>query len=198
MAISTAKRPTTKQRKFLLNEKDLPTHWYNIQADLPVPLPPPLHPGTGQPIGPADLAPLFPMELIKQEVSRERWIEIPEPVRDAYKVWRPTPLIRALGLEKVLRTPAHIYYKWEGTSPAGSHKPNTAIAQAYYNKAEGTKRLSTETGAGPWGSALAFASRLVEVECMIYLVRISFEQKPYRMSMMQVWGGGGVAGPADR
>src|SRR5438552_14931583 len=141
MAVTVARRSTT-QRKFQLDEKDLPTHWYNIQADLPSPLPPPLHPGTGQPIGPADLAPLFPMELIKQEVSRERWIEIPEPVRDAYKVWRPTPLIRALGLEKVLGTPAHIYYKWEGTSPAGSHKPNTAIAQAYYNKAEGTKRLA--------------------------------------------------------
>ncbi len=158
MAVTTAKRPTTKQRKFQLDEKDLPTHWYNIQADLPSPLPPPLHPGTGQPIGPADLAPLFPMELIKQEVSRERWIEIPEPVRDAYKLWRPTPLIRALGLEKVLGGPARIYYKWEGVSPAGSHKPNTAVAQAYYNKQEGTKRLATETGAGQWGSALALTN----------------------------------------
>src|SRR6266446_5140527 len=153
-----AAKATDKTRtKFLLDEKDIPTKWYNIQADFKSPLPPPLHPGTGQPIGPADLAPLFPMELIKQEVSRERWIEIPEPVRDAYKLWRPTPLIRALGLEKVLGTPAHIYYKWEGVSPAGSHKPNTAIAQAYYNKQEGTKRLATETGAGQWGSALAIS-----------------------------------------
>ncbi|MBU6423256.1 MAG: pyridoxal-phosphate dependent enzyme, partial [Chloroflexi bacterium] len=143
------------QRKFILDEKDLPTHWYNIQADLPAPLPPPIHPGTGQPIGPADLAPLFPMALIGQEVSRERWIEIPEPVREAYRIWRPTPLVRALDLERALETPARIYYKWEGTSPAGSHKPNTAIAQAYYNKMEGVRRLATETGAGQWGSALA-------------------------------------------
>src|SRR5438046_4454595 len=196
MAISTAKRPTTKQRKFLLDEKDLPTHWYNIQADLPVPLPPPLHPGTGQPIGPADLAPLFPMELIKQEVSRERWIEIPEPVRDAYKVWRPTPLIRALGLEKVLGTPARIYYKWEGVSPAGSHKPNTAIAQAYYNKAEGTKRLATETGAGQWGSALALAARMFDLECKVYLVRVSYDQKPYRRILMETWGAEVVPSPS--
>src|SRR5256712_5654154 len=139
-----AARATDKNRtKFLLDEKDIPTKWYNIQADFKSPAPPVLPPGTGQPIGPADLAPLFPMELIKQEVSRERWIEIPEPVRDAYKLWRPTPLIRALGLEKVLGGPARIYYKWEGVSPAGSHKPNTAIAQAYYNKQEGTKRLAT-------------------------------------------------------
>ena len=196
MAISTAKRPTTKQRKFLLDEKDLPTHWYNIQADLPVPLPPPLHPGTGQPIGPADLAPLFPMELIKQEVSRERWIEIPEPVRDAYKVWRPTPLIRALGLEKVLGTPARIYYKWEGVSPAGSHKPNTAIAQAYYNKAEGTKRLATETGAGQWGSALALAARMFDLECKVYMVRVSYDQKPYRRILMETWGAEVVPSPS--
>ena len=190
------KRPTTKQRKFQLDEKDLPTHWYNIQADLPSPLPPPLHPGTGQPIGPADLAPLFPMELIKQEVSRERWIEIPEPIRDAYKVWRPTPLIRALGLEKVLGTPARIYYKWEGTSPAGSHKPNTAIAQAYYNKAEGTKRLATETGAGQWGSALALAARMFDLECKVYMVRVSYDQKPYRRILMETWGAEVVPSPS--
>ena len=196
MAVTTAKRPTTKQRKFQLDEKDLPTHWYNIQADLPSPLPPPLHPGTGQPIGPADLAPLFPMELIKQEVSRERWIEIPEPVRDAYKLWRPTPLIRALGLEKVLGGPARIYYKWEGVSPAGSHKPNTAIAQAYYNKQEGTKRLATETGAGQWGSALALAARMFDLECKVYMVRVSYDQKPYRRILMETWGAEVVPSPS--
>src|SRR5438309_3484364 len=196
VAVTTAKRPTTKQRKFQLDEKDLPTHWYNIQADLPSPLPPPLHPGTGQPIGPADLAPLFPMELIKQEVSRERWIEIPEPVRDAYKLWRPTPLIRALGLEKVLGTPARIYYKWEGVSPAGSHKPNTAVAQAYYNKQEGTKRLATETGAGQWGSALALAARMFDLECKVYMVRVSYDQKPYRRILMETWGAEVVPSPS--
>src|SRR5438270_10010301 len=198
MAISTAKRPTTKQRKFLLDEKDLPTHWYNIQADLPVPLPPPLHPGTGQPIGPADLAPLFPMELIKQEVSRERWIELPEPVRDAYKLWRPTPLIRALGLEKVLGTPARIYYKWEGVSPGGSHKPNTAVAQAYYNKQEGIKRLATETGAGQWGSSLALACGFFGLECTVYMVKVSYQQKPYRRSMIQTFGAQVIASPSDQ
>src|SRR6266851_9335731 len=184
------------QRKYVLDEKDLPTHWYNIQADLTTPLPPPLHPGTGQPIGPADLAPLFPIELIKQEVSRERWILIPEPVRDAYKVWRPTPLIRALGLEKVLGTPARIYYKWEGVSPAGSHKPNTAIAQAYYNKQEGTKRLATETGAGQWGSALALAARMFDLECKVYMVRVSYDQKPYRRILMETWGAEVVPSPS--
>src|SRR5215470_15399330 len=143
--------------KFLLDEKDLPTKWYNIQADLPSPLPAVLHPGTGKPIGPQDLAPLFPMELIKQEVSQARWIEIPDEVRDVYRLWRPTPLVRARRLEKALGTPARIYYKYEGVSPAGSHKPNTAVAQAYYNKKEKVDRLSTETGAGQWGSALAFA-----------------------------------------
>src|SRR5438270_4397167 len=198
MAISTAKRPTTKQRKFLLDEKDLPTHWYNIQADLRVPLPPPLHPGTGQPIGPADLAPLFPMELIKQEVSRERWIELPEPVRDAYKLWRPTPLIRALGLEKVLGTPARIYYKYEGVSPAGSHKPNTAIAQAYYNKQEGTKRLTTETGAGQWGTALSIACSFFDLEATVYMVKASYYQKPYRKSMIQAYGATIYASPSEQ
>src|SRR3990172_7051722 len=146
--------------KFILSESDVPTHWYNIAADLKTPPPPPLHPGTHQPIGPADLAPLFPMELIKQEVSQERFIEIPEEVREVYKIWRPTPLLRAARLEKALGTPAHIYYKYEGASPVGSHKPNTAIAQAFYNKAAGTKALTTETGAGQWGSALAFAGQL--------------------------------------
>jgi len=184
------------QRKFMLDEKDLPTHWYNIQADLAKPLPPPMHPGTGQPIGPADLAPLFPMELIKQEVSTERWIAIPEPVRDAYRVWRPTPLIRALGLEKALGTPAHIYYKWEGASPAGSHKGNTAVAQAYYNKQEGVRRLATETGAGQWGSALALAARLFDLECKVYMVRVSYDQKPYRRVLMETWGASVVPSPS--
>jgi len=184
------------QRKFVLDEKDLPTHWYNVQADLKQPLPPPLHPGTGQPLGPADLAPLFPMELIKQEVSRERWIEIPEPVREAYKVWRPTPLIRALSMEKALGTPARIYYKWEGASPSGSHKGNTAIAQAFYNKQEGTKRIATETGAGQWGSALAIAARMFDLECKVYMVRISYDQKPYRRILMETFGAQVVASPS--
>jgi len=176
------------QTKFLLDEKDLPSRWYNIQADLREPLPPVIHPGTLQPIGPQDLAPLFPMEIIKQEVSQERWIEIPEPVRDVYRQWRPTPLYRAHRLEKALDTPARIYYKWEGVSPAGSHKPNTAVAQAYYNKQEGVRRLSTETGAGQWGSALAFACQAFDLECKVYMVRVSYDQKPYRRIMMECWG----------
>ncbi len=147
----------TETTKFFLNESDMPTHWYNIMADLKSPPPPPLHPGTHQPIGPADLAPLFPMELIKQEVSQERYIEIPDEVREVYRLWRPTPLIRAHRLEQALDTPAHIYYKYEGASPVGSHKPNTAVPQAYYNKQEGINRLTTETGAGQWGTALALA-----------------------------------------
>lgn len=176
------------QTKFLLDERDLPTHWYNIQADLPAPLPPVIHPGTLQPLGPQDLAPLFPMELIKQEVSRERWVEIPEPVRDIWRQWRPTPLYRAYRLERHLDTPARIYYKWEGVSPAGSHKPNTAVAQAYYNRQEGVRRLTTETGAGQWGSALAFACRAFDLECKVYMVRVSYEQKPYRRLLMEAWG----------
>jgi len=184
------------QRKFTLDEKDLPTHWYNIQADLPEPLPPPIHPATGQPIGPQDLAPLFPMALIEQEVSRERWIAIPEPVREAYRLWRPTPLIRALALEKALGTPARIYYKWEGVSPAGSHKPNTATAQAYYNKQEGVRRLATETGAGQWGSALALAARMFDLECKVYMVRVSYDQKPYRRILMETWGASVVPSPS--
>lgn len=158
----------TEHTKFLLTEEDIPQAWYNIQADLPFELPPVLHPQTKQPVGPDDLAPLFPMALIMQEVSRERWIEIPGPVRDVYKLWRPTPLYRAHRLEKALQTPAKIFYKYEGVSPAGSHKPNTAVAQAYYNKAEGTKRITTETGAGQWGSALALACRLFEIELKVY------------------------------
>jgi tryptophan synthase beta chain len=184
--------------RIVLDEQEMPTRWYNIQADLPFPGSPPIHPGTKQPIGPADLAPLFPMELIKQEVSQERYIDIPAPVQEALRLWRPTPLLRATRLEKALKTTARIYYKYEGASPPGSHKPNTAVAQAFYNKAAGTKRLTTETGAGQWGSALAFATKLFELECMVYMVRISFEQKPYRKSMMQVWGADVIPSPSDQ
>jgi len=184
------------ETKILLSEKDIPTQWYNIQADLPEPLPPVIHPGTLQPIGPDDLAPIFPMTLIMQEVSQERWIDIPEPVREVYKLWRPTPLYRARRWEKALDTPAKIYYKWEGVSPPGSHKPNTAVAQAFYNKEEGQKRLTTETGAGQWGSALAFGCNLFGLECKVYMVRISYEQKPYRKSMMHAWGAEVVPSPS--
>jgi len=185
-----------KRTKFILDEKEMPTHWYNIQADLPEPLPPGLHPGTGKPLTPDDLAPLFPMELIKQEVSTERWIEIPEEVRDIYRLWRPTTLFRAHRLEKALDTPAKIFYKYEGTSPPGSHKPNTAVAQAYYNKQEGTKRISTETGAGQWGSALSFACACFGLELKVYMVAISYHQKPYRRIMMETWGAECVPSPS--
>ncbi len=184
--------------KYLLGENDIPTAWYNIIADLPSPPSPPLHPGTGQPLGPADLAPLFPMALIAQEVSTERYVDIPEPIRDVYRLWRPSPLYRARRLERALDTPAHIYYKYEGVSPAGSHKPNTAVAQAYYNKEEGTRRLSTETGAGQWGSSLAFACALFGLECTVYMVKVSFQQKPYRRSMIQTYGAEVIASPSDR
>src|SRR5947209_7994222 len=166
-------------------------------ADAPFALTPALHPGTKQPAGPDDFAPLFPMELIRQEVSSERWIEIPEPVRDAYRLYRPTPLYRARRLERHLDTPAHIYYKYEGVSPAGSHKPNTAIAQAYYNKAEGIRRLATETGAGQWGSSLAMACALFGLECTVYMVSASYHQKPYRRSLMHVYGAEIFASPSD-
>jgi len=182
--------------KTILSEKEMPTRWYNIQADLPKPMPPVLHPGTGQPIGPQDLAPLFPMELIKQEVSQERWIDIPEELQEIYKIWRPTPLVRARRWEKALDTPAKIYYKWEGVSPPGSHKPNTAVAQAYYNKQEGVKRITTETGAGQWGSALSFACNIFGLECKVFMVRISYDQKPYRRIMMEVWGATCVPSPS--
>ncbi|MBV9578220.1 MAG: TrpB-like pyridoxal phosphate-dependent enzyme, partial [Chloroflexi bacterium] len=184
--------------KILLDEDAIPTHWYNVVSDLPTPPAPVLHPGTGQPIGPTDLAHLFPMALIGQEVSHDRTVEIPDEVRDVYRLWRPTPLFRARRLEKVLDTPAHIYYKYEGVSPAGSHKPNTAVAQAYYNKAEGIRRLTTETGAGQWGSALAFACSLFGLECTVYMVRASYEQKPYRRSMIQTYGAEVFASPSDR
>ncbi len=184
--------------KYLLEESEIPTHWYNIVPDLPEPPSPPLHPGTGQPLGPADLAPLFPMALILQEVSHEPRIEIPDEVRDVYRLWRPTPLFRARRLERALDTPAHIYYKYEGVSPAGSHKPNTAVAQAYYNKAEGIRRLSTETGAGQWGSSLAFACSLFGLDCTVYMVKASYGQKPYRRSMIEAYGGEVFASPTDR
>ena len=185
-----------KKTKFLLDEKDMPKSWYNIQADLPQPLPPVLHPATGKPITPNDLAPLFPMELIKQEVSTERWIEIPEEVQDIYRLWRPTPLFRAYRLEKALDTPAKIFYKYEGVSPAGSHKPNTAVAQAYYNKKEGIKRIATETGAGQWGSALSLAGAFFGVKIKVYMVAISYKQKPYRRIMMETWGAECVSSPS--
>ena len=182
--------------KFLLDESRIPRAWYNIVADLPEPPAPVLHPGTHQPIGPADLAPLFPMALIGQEVAGDREIEIPEPVREAYRLYRPSPLFRAHRLERALDTPAHIYYKYEGVSPAGSHKPNTAIAQAFYNKEAGVKRLATETGAGQWGSALAFAGALFGLEVKVYMVRASYDQKPYRRNMMEVYGASVVASPS--
>src|SRR6266540_2029834 len=174
--------------KFILDESDMPTAWYNVVPDLPAPPPPPLHPGTGQPVGPEDLAPLFPQALIMQEVSGERYIDIPGEVLDVYRLWRPSPLFRARRLEQALDTPAKIYYKYEGVSPVGSHKPNTAVPQAYYNRQEGVKRLATETGAGQWGSALALACRLMEMDCLVFMVGSSYDQKPYRRSMMQAWG----------
>src|SRR5688572_8073542 len=170
----------TNRTKFVLDEDGIPRAWYNIAADLPVAAPPVLHPGTGNPIGPDDLAPLFPMELIKQVVSRDREIEIPDPVREAYALYRPSPLHRAKRLERALDTPAHIYYKYEGASPAGSHKVNTALAQAFYAKQEGVTRFATETGAGQWGSALAFACSVFGIDLKVYMVRASFDQKPYR------------------
>lgn len=187
----------SEQIKYVMTEERIPLAWYNIQADLPEPAPPVLHPGTGQPIGPEDLAPIFPMGLIQQEVSREREIEIPEAVRQIYRQWRPTPLHRARRLEKVLGTPARIYYKYEGVSPAGSHKPNTAVPQAYYNKLAGVKRLATETGAGQWGSSLAFACACFGLECKVFMVRVSFEQKPYRKALMQTYGAEVTPSPSE-
>ncbi|MDI6859938.1 MAG: TrpB-like pyridoxal phosphate-dependent enzyme [Methanocellales archaeon] len=187
-----------EETKILLDENEIPKKWYNIQADLPTPLDPYLNPATKEPVGPEDLAPIFPMELIKQEVSTERWIPIPDEVRDIYRLWRPTPLYRALRLEKALKTPAKIYYKWEGVSPPGSHKPNTAVAQAYYNMKEGVERITTETGAGQWGSALAFGTCLFDLDCTIYMVRISYEQKPYRRVLMETWGAEVFPSPSQR
>ena len=185
-----------KDKKIILPEKEIPRQWYNVQADLPHPVPPPLNPGTGQPITPDMLAPVFPMNLIEQEVSSERWIDIPDKVIEKYLIWRPTPLHRAYSLERFLGTPARIYFKNEGVSPPGSHKPNTAIAQAYYNKTFGIKRLATETGAGQWGSALAFACSHFGLECKVYMVRVSYNQKPYRRIMMETWGAKCVPSPS--
>lgn len=184
------------RKKVFLSEEEMPRQWYNIQADLPSPMSPPLHPGTGQPINPDDMAPIFPMNLVEQEMSQERWIDIPEEVLEKLLIWRPSPLARAYALEKALDTPARIYFKNEGVSPPGSHKPNSAIAQAYYNKEFGIKRLTTETGAGQWGSALAFATQQFGLECKVYMVRISFDQKPFRKFMMQTWGADCIASPS--
>ena len=187
-----------EQRQFLLNQNDIPSEWYNICADLGEPPPPPLHPGTMQPCGPEDLAPIFPMAILEQEMSAERWIKIPEPVMEKLALWRPSPLYRALALEKALGTPAKIFYKYEGTSPAGSHKLNTAIPQAYYNMLQGTKRIATETGAGQWGSALAIACNFFGLGCTVYMVKCSFYQKPHRKSMMQTFGAEVFPSPSDK
>jgi tryptophan synthase beta chain len=183
--------------KYLLPENRIPKAWYNIAADLPAPLPPPLHPGTGQPIGPADLSAIFPMALIAQEVTAEREVEIPEPVRDIYKLWRPAPLYRARRLERALDTPARIYYKYEGVSPPGSHKPNTAVPQAFYNREAGIRKLSTETGAGQWGSSLAFAGQLFGLEVKVYMVKVSYQQKPYRRALMEAYGATCIPSPSS-
>ena len=185
-----------RTKKFVLSDQDMPRQWYNIMADLPNGMEPPLHPGTGQPCGPEDLAPIFPMNLIEQEVSTQRWIDIPEEVLDKYAIWRPSPLYRAHNLEKALGTPAKIYFKNEGVSPAGSHKPNTAIAQAYYNKVAGTKKITTETGAGQWGSALSMCCSFFGIECKVFMVKISYNQKPYRRLMMETWGANCTASPS--
>ena len=183
--------------KYVLDESRIPTRWYNIQADLPKPLPPPLHPGTLKPLGPADLAPLFPMALIEQEVTQEREVPIPEPVREVYRQWRPSPLFRARRLEQALQTPARIYYKYEGVSPAGSHKPNTAVAQAFYNREAGVRKLATETGAGQWGSSLAFAGALFGIDVQVFMVRVSYDQKPYRRALMETYGARCIPSPSD-
>jgi len=184
--------------KVSLNPDEMPTEWYNILPDLPRPLDPPMNPQTKEPIGPSDLEPIFPKSLIQQEVSDQRWIKIPEEILEVYKLWRPTPLYRARRLEKALDTPAKIYYKWEGVSPPGSHKPNTAVAQAYYNMVDGTERLTTETGAGQWGSALSFGCSLFDLECTVYMVKISYHQKPYRRLLMETWGAEVIPSPSDR
>ena len=189
--------PDKKNVKYVLTEDQMPKAWYNIVPDLPTPPAPVLHPGTQQPIGPADLAPLFPMALIMQEVSQERYIEIPTPVRDIYRQWRPSPLFRARRLEKALDTPARIYYKYEGVSPVGSHKPNTAIAQAFYNREEGIRKISTETGAGQWGSALALAGAMFGIDVEVFMVKVSYHQKPYRRHMMEAFGATVHASPTN-
>jgi len=186
------------QTKFLLSENQIPTHWYNVIPDMPGPLAPVINPRTMKPVTPDDLVPLFPMGLIEQEMSPERWVPIPEPVREIYKLWRPSPLVRAHRLEKAIGTPAHIYFKYEGVSPAGSHKPNTAVPQAYFNKLGGTKRIATETGAGQWGSSMALACQMFGLQCTVYMVKVSFGQKPYRKSMMQLWGAEVLPSPSTR
>ena len=188
----------TDTTKYLLDENRIPDHWYNLTADLPSPPPPMLHPGTHQPVGPEDMMPLFPVALLQQEMSTDREIGIPDPVRDIYRMWRPTPLYRARRLERALDTPARIYYKYEGVSPAGSHKPNTAVAQAFYNKDAGISRIATETGAGQWGSALAFAGALLDIEVEVFMVKVSYSQKPYRRAMMEAFGATCVASPSDQ
>ena len=188
----------TQPVKYLLDESRMPKAWYNLVADLPVPPPPVLHPGTSQPISPDDLAPLFPLSLIQQEVTTEREIQIPKPVREIYRQWRPSPLYRARRLEQALGTPARIYYKYEGVSPAGSHKPNTAVPQAFYNREAGVKRIATETGAGQWGSSLAFAGALFGIEVEVFMVRVSYNQKPYRRALMETWGATCIASPSER
>jgi len=187
-----------ERTKILLDENDIPRKWYNILPDMPTPLSPPLNPGTKEPISPKDLSSIFPMELIKQEMSQERFISIPEEVREIYTLWRPSPLYRAHHLEAAFKTPAKIYYKYEGVSPAGSHKPNTAIPQAYYNMKEGIERLATETGAGQWGSALALASNYFDLKCTVYMVNISYQQKPYRKSLMHLWGADVIPSPSNK
>ena len=186
------------QKIINLSQAEMPRQWYNIQADLPTPLDPPRHPATGQPVGPDDLSPIFPMGLILQEVSQDRYLDIPEEVLKAYSIWRPSPLVRASSLEKALNTPAKIFYKNESVSPAGSHKPNTAVPQVYYNKVEGIKRIATETGAGQWGSAMSLATNLFGLTCTVYMVRVSFDQKPYRKSMIQLWGAEIFPSPSQR
>ncbi len=192
--LALVKTPT----RFVLPESEIPTHWYNVAADFSEPLPPPLHPGTKKPITIEDIRAIFPENLVRQEMSAERWIEIPEEVRAIYTLWRPTPLLRAVRLERALQTPAHIYYKYEGGSPAGSHKPNTAVPQAFYNRQAGVKRLATETGAGQWGASLALACRLFGLECRVYMVSVSYHQKPYRKLLMQTWGATVFPSPSDQ
>jgi tryptophan synthase beta chain len=186
----------TTPTRFVLPQSEIPAHWYNVLADVPEPLPPPLHPGTKQPVTSDLMTAIFPENLVAQEMTSERWVEIPEPVRQIYAMWRPTALLRAVRLEKALQTPAHIYFKYEGDNPTGSHKPNTAVAQAYYNKLAGTKRLATETGAGQWGSALAMACKLFGLECRVYMVKVSYHQKPYRRLLMHAWGATVHASPS--
>ncbi|HSV73285.1 MAG TPA: TrpB-like pyridoxal phosphate-dependent enzyme [Chthonomonadales bacterium] len=184
--------------RFDLTQADIPTHWYNLNADFPEPMPPPLHPATRQPVTLEDMTAIFPENLVRQEMCPDRWVEIPEAVRDIYALWRPTPLLRAARLEKALDTPARIYYKYEGVSPGGSHKPNTAVPQAYYNKIAGTRRLATETGAGQWGSSLALACSLFDIECRVYMVSVSYHAKPYRKMMMETWGATVYPSPSDQ